>query len=117
VGLLAYSPLARGLLSGRVRAGETFPASDHRSGLPWFSAENRARAAAALDRVRPIAEAHRISLANLAVAWVLGQPGVTAALVGARTALQAVENARAMTVTLSDEERREVGEAFRFEPA
>jgi methylglyoxal reductase len=115
LGVLAYSPLARGLLSGRIGPGVTFPASDHRSGLAWFSAESRAHVAAALERVRPIAEAHRLSLANLAVAWVLGEPGVTAALVGARTPAQAVENARAMAVTLGEGERREIGEAFRFE--
>ena len=113
--MLAYSPLARGLLGGHLRAEQSFPPSDHRSGLSWFRPENRARVAAALDRVRPIAHAHRVSLANLAVAWVLGEPGVTAALVGARTPAQAAENARAMSVTLSDGERQAIAEAFRSE--
>lgn len=115
VGVLAYSPLARGLLGGRVRADAAFPATDHRGGLAWFQPENRARVAAALERVRPIADAHGISLANLAVAWVLGEPGVTAALVGARTPAQSVENAKAMTVTLATDERQAVADAFRFE--
>jgi methylglyoxal reductase len=112
VGVIAYSPLARGLLTGKVRLDTVYPATDHRSSLPLFAPESRRRVIAGLDKVRPIAEAHGVSLANLAVAWVLGEPGVTAALVGARTPAQAVENARAASVRLADDERRAVAQAF-----
>jgi aryl-alcohol dehydrogenase-like predicted oxidoreductase len=112
VGVLAYSPLARGLLTGKVGLDTSFPSTDHRSAFPAFAPENRRRVLAALDQVRPIAEGHGISLANLAVAWVIGEPGVTAALVGARTAAQARENARAASVRLSPDERRTIADAF-----
>ena len=58
---------------------------------------------AALKEVEALAQDVGCTLANLAVAWVLHQPGVTAALVGARTASQAEENAKAMMVELSDD--------------
>jgi aryl-alcohol dehydrogenase-like predicted oxidoreductase len=114
VGLIAYSPLARGLLAGRIRADTEFPATDHRSSLPLFAPESRRRVLRGLEEVRPVAEAHGVSLANLAVAWVIGEPGVTAAIVGARTPAQAADNARAAAVRLSDGERRAVARAFSF---
>jgi methylglyoxal reductase len=112
VGVIAYSPLARGLLSGKVGVDTVYPATDHRSSLPLFAPESRRRVLAGLEKVRPIAEAHGVSLANLAVAWAIGEPGVTAALVGARNAAQAAENARTVSVRLSDDERRAIAQAF-----
>jgi aryl-alcohol dehydrogenase-like predicted oxidoreductase len=112
VGVMAYSPLARGLLSGHVRLDTTYPVTDHRSSQPLFAPESRRRVLAGLEKVRPIAEAHGVSLANLAVAWAIGEPGITAALVGARTPAQATENARAASVRLADDERRAIAQAF-----
>jgi aryl-alcohol dehydrogenase-like predicted oxidoreductase len=110
--VVAYSPLARGLLSGQVRLDTAYPVTDHRSSHPQFAPESRRRVLAGLEKVRPIAEAHRVSLANLAVAWAIGEPGITAALVGARTPAQATENARAASVRLTDDERRVIAQAF-----
>jgi methylglyoxal reductase len=117
VGVMAYSPLARGLLSGQVRPETTYPPTDHRSTSPLFSPESRRRVLGALEKVRPIADAHRVSLANLAVAWVIGEPGITAALVGARTPEQAAENAKAAAVRLSEDERRTIAQAFAAAPS
>jgi methylglyoxal reductase len=112
VGVIAYSPLARGLLSGKIGMDAVFPPTDHRSSLPLFAPESRRRVLDGLEKVRSLADAHEVSLANLAVAWVLNEPGITAALVGARTAAQAAENARAASVRLSDDERRTIAAAF-----
>ncbi len=112
VAVIAYSPMARGLLTGAIRADHEFPETDHRGRRAWFEPERRRRALGALERVRPVAERHGISLGNLAVAWVLGAPGVAAALVGARDAAQARENARAAGIRLDDDERRDVAAAF-----
>jgi aryl-alcohol dehydrogenase-like predicted oxidoreductase len=57
-----------------------------------------------LDAFRPIAENHKVSLAQLAIAWTIHQRGCSHALVGARRPDQAVENARAGDITLSDDE-------------
>ena len=104
VGVVVYSPMARGLLTGRITMERTFPASDGRAEDPRYHPVNRQRILDALDAVGPIAECHGVTLANLAVAWVLHQPGITAALVGARTADQARENAVAAGVALHADE-------------
>jgi methylglyoxal reductase len=105
VGIIAYSPMARGLLSGKFGDQHQFDRNDHRGGLRWFKPEVMPRVKAALDRARPMASAYGVSLANLAVAWVASTPGVTAAIVGARDTTQAVENVRAAYVRLTDADR------------
>ncbi len=72
----------------------------------------RKRVLEALERVKPIAQAHDATLGQVAIAWTFSEPGVTAAIVGARDAKQATENAGAMRLTLSDDERRAVRAAF-----
>lgn len=104
VGVVVYSPMARGILTGRVGLDRTFPESDGRSSDPLYHPENRARVLDALAQVRVVADAHEISLANLAVAWTIHQSGVTSALVGARTPDQAAENAKAAHVSLRPDE-------------
>jgi len=112
VGVVAYSPLGRGLLTGAVGPERRFAASDHRSDHPWFQPERRRKVAEALERVRPIAQRHDATLGQLAIAWVVGEPGVSAALVGARTAAQARENARAGALRLEAAERQAIRDAF-----
>jgi aryl-alcohol dehydrogenase-like predicted oxidoreductase len=112
IGLIVYSPMARGLLSGKYGRDHVFPANDHRGGTRWAKPETMAKLADALAAARPIADRHGITLANLAVAWVLAQPGITAAIVGARDAAQARENARAAEVTLDPDEVRRLGALF-----
>jgi len=112
IGVVAYSPMAMGLLTGKVDEKRQFPASDTRSTMPLFSAANRRRVLTALSRVQPIADRHSANAAQLAVAWVLAQPGITTALVGARNARQVAENVRAADVKLSEEEKIEIANAF-----
>ena len=112
VGFLAYSPMARGLLTGRVGTEREFSESDHRAANPAFAREHRDAVAKALDETRAIADGHSVSPGNLAVAWVLAQPGVTAALVGARDAAQAGENTRSTGLFLSEAELATLDAAF-----
>jgi aryl-alcohol dehydrogenase-like predicted oxidoreductase len=112
IGVICYSPMARGLLTGKVTMERTFPATDIRRSGAWFQPVNRKRVLDALDRIRPIAEQHGVTLAQLVVAWVLAQPGVTTALVGARTADQAAENARAADCILTESEVAMIRETF-----
>lgn len=104
IAVLAYSPLAQGLLTGRVGPDREFPEGDMRRHSKRFSVESRARVLAMLEKIRPIADSHGITLAQLVIAWTVAQPGVTHALVGARDANQAMENAGAGDVELSNEE-------------
>ncbi|MCG5054258.1 MAG: aldo/keto reductase [Myxococcales bacterium] len=112
VGVIAYSPIARGLLSGKYKPDHTFPANDHRATVRWFQPEVRHKVDAALAQARDMAHAHSCTLANLAAAWVIGQAGVTSAIVGARNAEQARENARAMSVKLSQEDKDALSRTF-----
>lgn len=107
ISILAYSPLAQGLLTGKFGPEHKFALEDNRAKNKLFQGENYERAQAALNRLRPIAERHQISLANLAIAWLIAQPQ-TNAIVGARNAEQAVSNAKAVDVQLSPEELQEI---------
>ena len=77
-----------------------------------FSAENRQRVLNMLAKVQPIAEAHGINLGQLFIAWTVAQPGITSALVGARSEAQVKENAAAGAVVLTAEEVATIREAI-----
>jgi aryl-alcohol dehydrogenase-like predicted oxidoreductase len=102
--ILAYSPLQRGLLTGKIGPGHRFGEGDNRGESRWFQPENVARVNKLLDELRPLAAAKNASLAQLVTRWTLERPGITIALVGARNAEQAVQNAKAIEVKLSGEE-------------
>ena len=92
---------------GRYRGSD-----DYRRGSKWFTPRNRQRVLDALERIRPIAEAHDATFGQIAIAWTVTQPGVTAAIVGARTPEQARENARAGDIELSPAELQQVRTVF-----
>ncbi len=113
VGVLVYSPLEQGLLTGKVPAERTFSPDDARSGRGTFAPEARARVNAALDRsLRPIAKRHGATLAQVAIAWAIAQPGITSAIVGARTEEQVRENAAAGDLKLEAAELTELQASF-----
>lgn len=112
VAVLAYSPLAQGLLSGDTRR-DRFAPDDRRRGQPAFHADNLARVAAAAEKsLLPIARAHDATVAQIALAWLLAQPGLSAVVVGASSVEQARLNARAMTIALSQAEESRIRSAF-----
>jgi aryl-alcohol dehydrogenase-like predicted oxidoreductase len=102
--ILAYSPLQRGLLTGKIRPGHRFGEGDTRAGSKFFRGENIVRINGFLDGLRPLAAAKNATLSQLVIRWTLERPGITIALVGARDAEQAVQNAEAIQVRLSPEE-------------
>jgi aryl-alcohol dehydrogenase-like predicted oxidoreductase len=112
IGVIVYSPLERGLLAGAVPPEREFPEGDHRRDHKFFTPEMRRKVLAALEKIRPIRDRHNASFAQLAINWTAHEPGITAALVGARNAEQATHNAAALDFTLSDEERRQIRAAF-----
>ena len=112
VALLAYSPLHHGLLSGRISPDREFKEGDLRRGHASFTPENLKKTGLFLDRIRPIAERRKLTISQLVIAWTVAQPGVTHALVGARTAQQAAENARAGDVTLDPGELESITSAL-----
>ena len=112
IAMLAYSPMARGLLTGKISPDHAFAPGDHRATHPLFTVENRARVATLLERCRPVADRHGVSSGQLAIAWALAQPGVTHALVGARDPDQTAENVKAADVELMPEDMAEIDAAL-----
>ncbi len=102
--ILAYSPLQRGILTGKITPGYQFGEGDNRAGLPYYNDENIKRTNTFLEKIKPLADEKHATLSQLVIRWTIEQPGITIALVGARNAEQAVQNARAMDIQLSKEE-------------
>jgi len=102
--ILAYSPLERGLLTGKIKPGHVFAPGDHRQEVSFFKQENLKTIGEFLDLLRPIAAEKHLTLGQLVLLWTLEQPGITIALVGARNSEQAIENAKAIDSKLSKEE-------------
>ncbi len=103
-GILAYSPLQRGLLTGKITPDYPFAPGDSRPETPHFKANNLIETNKFLDEIRPLAEEKGATLSQLVIAWTLCQPGITVALVGARTEEQVKQNAGALDVQLSADE-------------
>ena len=102
--ILAYSPLERGLLTGKMRPGQRFDKGDHRANNPFFSHQSIAKTNAFLEKIRTIAIAKGATLAQLVLKWTLERPGITIALAGARNESQSVQNAAATVFKLDLEE-------------
>jgi len=104
ISILAYSPLQRGLLTGKLKPRHRFAVGDHRAELYFFKAENIKRTNAFLKKIKPMAEQKKATFSELVLRWTVEQPGITIALAGARDAAQAIDNAKAMQVQLSKDE-------------
>ncbi len=109
VGLMVWSPLAGGLLSGKYGRGQPGEEGSRRTGFD-FPPVNRERADACIEAMRPIAQAHGVSVAQIALAWLLHQPQVTSVIVGAKRAEQLADNLAATQVALGADELRQLDE-------
>jgi myo-inositol catabolism protein IolS len=119
MGLLAYMPLMQGLLTGKFATADDVPTSrartrhfssarpDTRHGEPGCEAETFS----AIERIRGISARLGQHMGNVSLAWVLQQPGVTSALVGARRPEQVLENAQAVGLRLPAEALAELSQA------
>lgn len=102
LGLIVYSPMERGLLTGKYFTDGRLKENDHRNG--YFQQFDLKKVAAFLHTLQPIAEAKGATLAQLVLRWTSLQPAITLVLAGARNAEQAIANAKAMEINLSVEE-------------
>lgn len=103
VGIMAYSPIGKGVLSGKYDAEHLPPADDYRHQRKHFAAENLERHLAIAQHLRELAPAHNCTPAQLALAWTFSQPGITVALPGVKSPEQVISNAEAGDVVLSEE--------------
>ncbi len=103
-GILAYSPMERGLLTGKIKPGHIFQPDDHRENLPFFKDENLLKINAFLDKIKPLADDKSVTLGQLVLRWTIEQPGITIALAGARNSEQAIQNAKSSDIEITKEE-------------
>jgi aryl-alcohol dehydrogenase-like predicted oxidoreductase len=101
IGLVAYGVLSRGLLSGRLRSAADFRPGDHRAHLPRFEGDNLRRNLALVDALKAIAREKSVTLAQLAIAWVLAQGEDIVPIIGARRRAQLDEVLAAADLALS----------------
>jgi len=113
VGLMVWSPLAGGLLSGKYGRAQQGEEGSRRTSFD-FPPVNRDRAYDCIDAMRPIAQAHGVSVAQIALAWLLHQPQVTSVIVGAKRPEQLADNLAAAQVALSAAELNQLDEISRL---
>ncbi len=102
--VLAYSPMERGLLTGKMKPGYEFAEGDHRRTNPFFTDESIIRTNGFLEKLKPLAEEKGATLGQLILRWTIDRPGITIALVGARNVKQAIENANAVQIKFTPKE-------------
>ncbi len=112
IGFVAYSPLGRGFLSGRITSPEDLDPDDFRRSNPRFQGENFDRNLELVERVREIAEEKDVTPAQLALAWVLRQGDDIVPIPGTKRVRYLEENAGAAEVDLGDEDLARIEEAF-----
>jgi len=108
IGVLVYGPLAHGLLGGGYTHRTTFANDDWRSKSPAFHGELLQRNLKVVERLKGLAQREGITVAQLAIAWVLANPAVDVAIVGARRPQQLVQTAPAADIRLSQDTLREI---------
>jgi len=111
VGILVWSPLAGGLLSGKYRRGQDMPeGSRHLTDWNEPPVHDEDQLYDIVEVLVEIAEARGVSAAQVALAWTLGRPGIATVVVGARTEEQLADNLGAADLTLGDDERARLDE-------
>jgi aryl-alcohol dehydrogenase-like predicted oxidoreductase len=115
VGLMVWSPLAGGLLSGKFSRDTKGAEGDRRTAFN-FPPVDEPRGWAVIDAMRPIAESHGVSVAQVALAWLLAQKVVTSVIVGAKRAEQLADNIGATELTLSEDELKTLGDVSALPP-
>jgi aryl-alcohol dehydrogenase-like predicted oxidoreductase len=103
--ILAYGVLAQGLLTGKYQPSTSFPENDRRNRLRVFDADRWSITQQVLSRLEQVAAKHGKSVAQTAIRWALDRPGVSCAIVGAKTAAQVSSNVGAAGWQLDPEDR------------
>jgi aryl-alcohol dehydrogenase-like predicted oxidoreductase len=110
IGLVAYSPLGRGFLTGAITNPEDLPQDDFRRHHPRFTGENFKRNLDLVERVKEVAAEHRCTPGQLALAWVMHQGDDVVPIPGTKRRQYLEENVAASDIALSDEDLRRIDE-------
>lgn len=111
IGLVAYSPLGKGFLTGKIDSSTQFAEGDIRNTLPRYTEEARVANQALLDLLNQFAEARNATTAQIALAWVLAQKPWIVPIPGTTKISRLTENNGAVAITLSADELREMEDA------
>ena len=113
ISVLAYSPMAQGLLTGKFGPDHTFDEGDFRAKNKLFEKETYRRVQTALQKLKPLAEGLGITLGQLALAWVTSHANVSA-IAGARNSIQSLENVKAAGVEIDRDTLAKIDEIGRI---
>jgi aryl-alcohol dehydrogenase-like predicted oxidoreductase len=108
IGILAYSPLQRGLLTGKFKKDHNFGDGDSRPTTPYYREPNLSRIIEFTGKLKAIADERKVTLSQLVLNWTKEQPGITCVLAGARNPQQVLDNVKAVDFKLSDEEMKNI---------
>lgn len=111
--IIPYSPLQRGLLTGKIKPDHHFNEGDTRKGNKFYTPQNIERANRLLQEIKPIADAHNATLGQLIINWTTRKPAMDCVLVGARDEKQVIDNIKALSFTLTDVELKMIEESAR----
>jgi aryl-alcohol dehydrogenase-like predicted oxidoreductase len=113
--LIPWSPLAGGMLTGKYQRGEPFPDDARFSNRtsPFAAHRLNERLFDVVEELKPLATEKRCTLSQLALAWVMQQPGVTSVIIGPRTMEQFDDNKAATTVSLNEDDRKRINRIVR----
>jgi aryl-alcohol dehydrogenase-like predicted oxidoreductase len=112
VSVIVYWPLMKGLLAGKLARDHVFPPTDGRAKYPMFQGEEWQKNQDFVDRLREIAREIGKTVAQVVVNWTIHQPGITAALCGAKRVYQIEETVGALGWRLDPEQLKMIGEAL-----
>jgi aryl-alcohol dehydrogenase-like predicted oxidoreductase len=102
--VVGYSPLARGILSGKFNKDWAFKDGDDRSSNVLFLKEHFGRTLEGVDKIKQLAKNKNSSIASLSIKWTILQPGITSTLIGARNIYQLTENMKSLDTLLNDDD-------------
>ena len=113
ISFVPFFPLASGLLTGKYSEVVDFPENDIRHGNPDFTGERFEKIVEKVNNLKPLADKHCITTAQLVLAWYIKNPDVTVVIPGAKRPEQVESNAKALNVSLSDDEYAQIDNDFR----
>jgi aryl-alcohol dehydrogenase-like predicted oxidoreductase len=108
IGIIVYSPLQRGILSGKIRQGHVFNEGDTRPSTIFYKEPNLSRIVKLTEDFKEIADSRNITVSQLVLNWTIMQPGITCVLAGARNETQVLDNVKAASFRLSGDEMNHI---------
>jgi aryl-alcohol dehydrogenase-like predicted oxidoreductase len=104
IGILAYSPLQRGILAGKIKQGHIFGEGDSRPLTIYYKEPNLSRILQLTDKLTELANELKVTISQLVLNWTMNQPGITCTLAGARDATQVLDNIKAADLQMTEVE-------------